>query len=73
MGVTVNSVSPGYIDSNGMRAIPEEVLDKIVAGIPVGRLGKPNEIASAVAFLTAENSGFITGSNISVNGGQYMS
>jgi len=72
-GVTVNAVSPGYIDTPMVRQVPEKVLESIVQGIPVGRLGQPEEIAKAVAFLTAETSGFITGTNLSVNGGQYMS
>ena len=72
-GVTVNAVSPGFIDTPMVRQVPENVLESIVAGIPVGRLGQPKEIARAVAFLTAEDAGYITGSNISVNGGEYMS
>lgn len=72
-GVTVNAVSPGYIDSPMVRQVPENVLNSIIDGIPVGRLGQPEEIARAVAFLTAEDAGFITGTNLSVNGGQYMS
>ncbi|WP_372743215.1 SDR family oxidoreductase, partial [Neptunomonas sp.] len=71
-GVTVNSISPGYIDTPMVRKVPENVLSSIVAGIPVGRLGQPEEIARAVVFLTADEAGFITGSNVSVNGGQYM-
>lgn len=72
-GVTVNAVSPGYIDTPMVRQVPENVLNAIVDGIPVGRLGQPEEIARAVAFLTADDAGFITGTNLSVNGGQYMS
>ena len=72
-GVTVNAVSPGYIDTPMVRQVPENVLKAIEDGIPVGRLGQPEEIARAVAFLTAEEAGFITGTNLSVNGGQYMS
>jgi acetoacetyl-CoA reductase len=71
-GVTVNTVSPGYIATNMMKAIPDDILDKIIAAIPVGRLGKPDEIARAVAFLCEEESGFITGSDFSINGGLYM-
>ncbi|BBB31457.1 acetoacetyl-CoA reductase [Neptunomonas japonica] len=71
-GVTVNSVSPGYIDTPMVRQVPENVLNSIVGGIPIGRLGQPEEIARAVSFLTADDAGFITGTNISVNGGQYM-
>lgn len=72
-GVTVNAVSPGYIDTPMVRQVPENVLNSIVEGIPVGRLGQPEEIARAVTFLTADDAGFITGTNLSVNGGQYMS
>lgn len=72
-GVTVNAVSPGFIDTPMVRQIPENVLEGIVAGVPVGRLGQPEEISRAVAFLTAEDAGYITGTNISVNGGVYMS
>lgn len=71
-GITVNTVSPGYIATKMVMAVPEEVRAKIVADIPVGRLGNPGEVAHAVAFLAAEESGFITGSNLSVNGGQHM-
>lgn len=71
-GVTVNAVSPGYIDTPMVRKVPEKVLDSIVAGIPVGRLGQPEDIARAVAYLTADDAGFVTGTNLSVNGGQYM-
>ncbi len=71
-GVTVNTVSPGYIGTDMVMAVPEDILGKIIAQIPVNRLGKPEEIADAVIFLAAESSGFITGSNLSINGGQYM-
>ncbi|MGY6215523.1 acetoacetyl-CoA reductase [Methylolobus aquaticus] len=71
-GVTVNTVSPGYIESPMIMAVPEEHRAKIVAEIPVGRFGKPSEIARLVAFLTADESGFITGADISINGGQHM-
>jgi len=71
-GITVNAIAPGYIDTDMVRAVPEKVLDKIVAGIPVGRLGKPEEIARAVLFLVADDAGFITGSTLSINGGQHM-
>ncbi|MCO7226815.1 acetoacetyl-CoA reductase [Pleionea sp. CnH1-48] len=71
-GVTVNTVSPGYIATKMVMAVPEDVREQIVSGIPVGRLGEPEEVAHAVAFLAAESSGFITGSNLSVNGGQHM-
>lgn len=72
-GVTVNAVSPGYIDTPMIRQVPEKVLTSMLAAIPVGRFGLPEEIARTVAFLTADDAGFITGQNISVNGGQYMS
>ncbi len=71
-GVTCNTVSPGYIATAMVMAVPEEVLNKIVAQIPVGRLGKPEEIARLVAFLAHDDSGFITGADFSANGGQHM-
>ena len=71
-GVTVNAIAPGYIDTEMVAAVPEAVLEKIVAKIPVGRLGHAEEIARAVAFLCAEDGGFITGSTLSINGGQHM-
>lgn len=72
-GVTVNTVSPGYIGTKMVMAIPKEVLDsKILPQIPVGRLGKPEEIAALVAFLASEDAGYITGANIAANGGQHM-
>jgi acetoacetyl-CoA reductase len=71
-GVTVNAIAPGYIDTDMVAAVPEDVLQKIVARIPVGRLGKAEEIARAVAFLVDENAGFVTGSTLSINGGQHM-
>jgi acetoacetyl-CoA reductase len=71
-GVTVNAIAPGYIDTDMVAAVPEDVLGKIVAKIPVGRLGKAEEIARGVAFLVDENGGFITGSTLSINGGQHM-
>jgi len=72
-GVTVNTVSPGYIGTDMVRAIRPEVLEKIVAGIPVKRLGEPDEIASIVAWLASEESGFATGADFSLNGGLHMS
>lgn len=72
-GVTVNSVSPGYCETALVMAIPEEIRAGIVEKIPVGRLGKPSEIARTVEFLTADDAGFITGANIPVNGGMFMS
>lgn len=71
-GITVNAIAPGYIDTDMVRAVPEEVLKKIVARVPVGRLGKAEEIARGVLFLVADEAGFITGSTLSINGGQHM-
>ena len=71
-GVTVNAIAPGYIDTDMVSAVPENVLEKIVARIPVGRLGRADEIARGVAFLCSDNAGFITGSTMSINGGQHM-
>ena len=71
-GVTVNAIAPGYIDTEMVAAVPEDVLAKIVARIPVGRLGGAHEIARGVAFLCGEEAGFITGSTLSINGGQHM-
>ena len=73
-GVTVNAICPGYIGTEMVRAVPEDVLkSKILPQIPVGRLGEPEEIARCVVFLASDDAGFITGSTISANGGQYMS
>jgi acetoacetyl-CoA reductase len=71
-GVTVNAIAPGYIDTDMVAAVPEDVLGKIIAKIPVKRLGKAEEIARGVAFLVDEEGGFITGSTLSINGGQHM-
>ena len=71
-GVTVNAIAPGYVDTEMVRAVPPEVLEKIVAKIPVGRLGNTNDIARTVLFLVDDTAEFITGSTISVNGGQHM-
>ena len=70
--VTVNAIAPGYIDTDMVSAVPPEVLGKIVAKIPVNRLGKASEIARGVAFLVDEDAGFVTGSTLSINGGQHM-
>jgi acetoacetyl-CoA reductase len=70
--VTVNAVAPGYTETDMVRAVPADVLAKIVARIPVGRLAQPDEIARCVAFLCAEDAGYITGATLTVNGGQYM-
>jgi acetoacetyl-CoA reductase len=71
-GVTVNTVSPGYIGTDMVKAIRQDVLDKIVATIPVKRLGEPSEIASIIAWLAGEESGYTTGADFSVNGGLHM-
>ena len=71
-GITVNAIAPGYIDSDMVRAVPEHVLEKIIARIPVGRLGNAHEIARGVLFLVSDDAGFITGSTLSINGGQHM-
>ena len=71
-GVTVNAIAPGYIDTDMVAAVPQEVLGKIIAKIPVNRLGRADEIARGVSFLVDENAGFITGSTLSINGGQHM-
>ena len=71
-GVTVNTISPGYILTPMVAKIDQAIQDKITAGIPVGRMGAPSEIGRAVAFLAAEEAGYITGSNLSINGGQHM-
>jgi acetoacetyl-CoA reductase len=70
--ITVNAIAPGYIDTEMVRAVPPNVLEKIVARIPVGRLGRADEIARGVLFLVADDAGFITGSTLSINGGQHM-
>ncbi len=71
-GITVNAIAPGYVLTDMVRAVPEKVLEKIVATIPVGRLGDPHDIARSVLFLVADDAGFITGSTLSINGGQHM-
>jgi acetoacetyl-CoA reductase len=71
-GVTVNTISPGYIATSMVMSVADEVRNKIIAQIPVGRLGKPEEVARVVAFLAEEASEFITGSNLTINGGQYL-
>jgi acetoacetyl-CoA reductase len=73
-GVTVNTVSPGYIATKMVMAVPKDVLDaKILPQIPVGRLGKPEEIAALIAYLCSDEAGYVTGANIAINGGQHMS
>ncbi|MGB0865878.1 MAG: acetoacetyl-CoA reductase [Granulosicoccaceae bacterium] len=71
-GVTVNAVAPGYVETDMVRAVPENVLEKIIRTIPVGRLGRPEDIARSVLFLVADDAGFVTGSTLSINGGQHM-
>ncbi|HLF39612.1 MAG TPA: beta-ketoacyl-ACP reductase [Burkholderiales bacterium] len=72
-GVTVNTVSPGYVGTKMVLAVPKDVLDtKIIPQIPVGRLGKPEEIAGLVAYLCSDDAGFVTGANLAINGGQHM-
>ncbi|MGE0733949.1 MAG: acetoacetyl-CoA reductase [Alphaproteobacteria bacterium] len=72
VGITVNAIAPGYVDTDMVRAVPPNVLEKIVAKIPVGRLGKAEDIARGVLFLVADDADFITGSTLSINGGQHM-
>ncbi len=71
-GITVNAIAPGYVDTDMVRAVPPDVLQKIIARIPMGRLGHAEDIARGVLFLTADNADFITGSTLSINGGQHM-
>ena len=71
-GITVNAIAPGYVDTEMVRAVPPDVLTKIVARIPMGRLGQAEDIARGVVFLTADDGDFITGSTLSINGGQHM-
>jgi len=71
-GITVNAIAPGYIDTEMVAAVPPDVLEKIVARIPVGRLGHADEIARGVTFLCSAKAGFVTGSTLSINGGQHM-
>jgi acetoacetyl-CoA reductase len=72
-GVTVNTISPGYIGTKMVTAIPQEILDsKILPQIPVGRLGKPEEVAGLIIYLASEEAAFVTGANIAINGGQHM-
>lgn len=71
-GVTVNCIAPGYIDTEMVQAVPEKVLESIIAQIPVGRLGHGEEIADMVAFLAGERAGYVTGATLALNGGQYM-
>jgi acetoacetyl-CoA reductase len=71
-GITVNAIAPGYVNTEMVQAVPEKVLEKIIARIPVGRLGETSDIARGVLFLAADDADFITGSTLSINGGQHM-
>ncbi len=71
-GITVNTISPGYMHTHLLDQVPPEVMEQIIANIPVGRLGSPHEVAAAVAFLASAEAAFITGANLDINGGQYM-
>ncbi len=71
-GITVNAIAPGYTDTAMVAAVPAEILDKIITHIPVGRLAKPEEIASAVAYLVSDDAAYITGETLCINGGQYL-
>ncbi|WP_308909371.1 acetoacetyl-CoA reductase [Pseudokordiimonas caeni] len=71
-GITVNAIAPGYVDTDMVAAVPKDILDKIIAKIPVGRLGKADDIARGVSFLAAKDADFVTGSTMSINGGQHM-
>jgi acetoacetyl-CoA reductase len=71
-GITVNAIAPGYVETDMVRAVPADVLEKIVRTIPVGRLGQPEDIARSVLFLVADEASFVTGSTLSINGGQHM-
>ncbi len=72
LGITVNAIAPGYVATEMVRAVPEDVLKKIIGNIPVGRLGEPEDIARCVAFLVSDEASFITGSTLTANGGQYI-
>jgi len=72
VGITVNAIAPGYVETDMVRAVPEDVLAKIIKTIPVGRLGQPEDIARSVLFLIADEASFVTGSTLSINGGQHM-
>ncbi|HLR78254.1 MAG TPA: SDR family oxidoreductase, partial [Burkholderiaceae bacterium] len=72
-GVTVNTVSPGYLDTAMVAAVPKDILEnQIISQIPLGRLGNPDEVAALVQFICSEDAGFMTGSNVAMNGGQHM-
>ena len=71
-GITVNAIAPGYVDTDMVRAVPQKVLERIIQRIPMGRLGNADDIARGVLFLVADNADFVTGSTLSINGGQHM-
>jgi NAD(P)-dependent dehydrogenase (short-subunit alcohol dehydrogenase family) len=71
-GITVNAVAPGFIETDMVKSIPKEILDKIIAQVPLGRLGKPSEVAAAVTYLVSEEASYITGQVIDINGGLYI-
>jgi 3-oxoacyl-[acyl-carrier protein] reductase len=71
-GITVNAVAPGFIETDMLKSVPKEIMDKILAQIPLGRLGKPSEVAGAVAYLVSEDGNYITGQVIDINGGLYI-
>ena len=71
-GITVNCITPGYINTEMVAAVPEKVLESIIAGIPVGRLGEASEIGALCVYLASEEAGFVTGSTLTINGGQYL-
>jgi len=71
-GITVNAVAPGFIETDMVKSIPKEILDKIIAQVPLGRLGKPSEVAAAVSYLVSEDASYITGQVIDINGGLYI-
>lgn len=71
-GITVNALAPGYVETDMVAAVPQDILQRIVAGVPVGRLGRPEEIARAVNFLVSDEAAFVTGATFTINGGQYM-
>jgi 3-oxoacyl-[acyl-carrier protein] reductase len=71
-GITVNAVAPGFIETDMLKSVPKEIMEKILAGIPLGRLGKPSEVAGAVAYLVSEGGDYITGQVIDINGGLYI-
>ena len=71
-GITVNAIAPGYVRTEMLDSVPEDILSKIIAQIPVGRLGRPDEVGELVGFLASPHSGFVTGATFAINGGQYM-